>query len=340
MSARFIVCAILLASAVPAYAADPAWQAMLGDLPRSEKAGFGGLCGICVDRTSGAVVINISDRGFYRSTDGAKSFRRISDAQPRGRTETPGCFLIDPTGRGSRWLTALVYGVPVSVSGDGGRTWTKMDGKSSHVDWCAIDWTDPEMKFVLALKHEAGGLLLASHDAGKSFAEVGKNFGPGWVFNATTAVVAEAKTKDRPRPNLVRTNDGGRTWSPCAVYSPVGSQSAQALPRFHDGTLYWLVEGALIASSDSGATWQKVCELRDGRFGPVFGKDGKHLFVLTAAGIVESTDGGATWATPIPPPKELKGVGGLTWVDYDPKDDALYLMKMGSDLFKLDRGGK
>ena len=29
------------------------------------------------------------------------------------------------------------------------------------------------MKFVLALKHESGGLLLASHDGGKTFSRVG-----------------------------------------------------------------------------------------------------------------------------------------------------------------------
>jgi hypothetical protein len=30
--------------------------------------------------------------------------------------------------------------------------------------------------------------------------------------------------------------------------------------------------------------------------------------------------------------------GPLLWLDYDPRHDVLYLMKMGSDLFKLPRG--
>jgi photosystem II stability/assembly factor-like uncharacterized protein len=212
-----------------------------------------------------------------------------------------------------------------------------MDAKSSHVDWCAVDWTDPDLKFVLTLKHEAGGLLMASRDGGTTFTEVGKGYGSGWVFDGQTAVVAEAKNKDRPKPNLVRTTDGGKTWQPCGEYSPVGRESAQALPKWHDGSLYWLVEGALIASADKGATWKKVGDVKDGRYGPVFGKDAKHLFVLTGAGVVESTDGGATWAKPVAVPRDLKGVGGLTWLEYDPKNDVLYLMKMGSDLFKLSR---
>src|SRR5262245_47115222 len=104
MSRRFILAvfavAVLLAGA-PA-ADGPSWQAMLGDFPKNEKADYGGLCGICVDHASGDVFINISNKGssgFYRSTDGAKTFQRLSDTQPKGRTEEPGCFLIDPTGK-------------------------------------------------------------------------------------------------------------------------------------------------------------------------------------------------------------------------------------------------
>ena len=72
----------------------------------------------------------------------------------------------------------------------------------------------------------------------------------------------------------------------------------------------------------------------------MFGKDAKHLFVLTGAGVVESTDGGATWAKAVAVPKDLKGVSALTWLDYDPVNDVLYVMKMTSELYKLVRAGK
>jgi len=331
-----VATALMLAGTASA-ADEPAWQGILGDFPKTEKAGPFNLCGICVDHASGDVFINISDKGFYRSSDAGKSFKRISDTQPKGRTEEPGCFLIDPTGKSKKMVSALVYGSPISVSSDGGATWKMMDGKSAHVDWCAVDWTDPDMKFVLALAHEKGGLLLASTDGGKTFTEVGKGYGTGWIFDGQTAVVAEAKTKDRPKPNLVRTTDAGKTWKPCGDYSPVGASSAQALPKWHDGMLYWLVDGALIATADKGETWKKICDLKDGRYGPIFGKDAKHMFVLTQAGIVETTDGGASWGKPIAAPKDLKGIGGLTWLEYDPKSDSLYIMKMNSDLYKLAR---
>ena len=47
---------------------------------------------------------------------------------------------------------------------------------------------------------------------------------------------------------------------------------------------------------------------------------------------------GSGWSKPIAPPRDLKGIGSLTWLAYDPKNDVLYLMKMGSDLFKFVRG--
>jgi photosystem II stability/assembly factor-like uncharacterized protein len=204
-----------------------------------------------------------------------------------------------------------------------------MDARASHVDWAVTDWA--EMNFVLALKHESGGVLLASHDGGKTFAEVGKGYGPAWVFDGRTAVVAEAKSKDRPKPRLLRTADGGKSWD------PVGDHAATAVPKWHDGTLYWLVDGALLSTADQGKTWAKRSDVQDGRYGPIFGRDSKHLFILTKAGIVESTDGGSTWAKPMMLPQELKGTGPLTWLDYDPKADIVYVMKMGSDLYRLVR---
>jgi hypothetical protein len=314
------------------------WQPVLADLLKSEKTGFGGLCGVLVDHQSGHLWVNLSDRGMFRSQDRGKTWRRASDAQPTGRTETPGCWLFDPTGKGRTMVTALVYGSPVAVSADRAATWTYLDPKSRHADWCAVDWTDPGRKFVLVLRHESGGLLLRSADGGKSFAEVGKGFGPGWVFDGRTAVVAEARGTGKAKPGLLRTTDGGRTFRPCGAFTPVGRESAQALPRWRDGTLYWLVDGGLMATADRGATWKEVGAVRGGIYGPVFGKDAKHLFVLTKAGVVESTDGGATWSEPLPPPRGLRGVGGLSWLEYDPTSDVLYLMRMGRDLYRLDRG--
>lgn len=316
---------------LPARALPAEWVPTTVELIEQEKPGYGKLCGVLVDHQTGDVYIDLSDKGLYRSTDQAKTWKKLGAQLLKGRTEWPGCLMLDPTGKSRKFVMALVYGSPILVTADDGETWKVMHNKSSHVDWCSVDWTDPEMKFVLALKHESSDLLIVSHDGGKSFEDVGKGYGPAWIFDNQTAVVAQAKTKDRPKPGLLRTTDGAKTFKPCGDYS------TKALPKWRDGTLYWLVDGALIATTDRGETWKKLGDLKDGRYGPIFGKDAKHMFVLTGAGIVESSDGGASWSKPIAIPKELKGVSPLTWIEYDPKHDVLYAMKMTSELYKLAR---
>jgi photosystem II stability/assembly factor-like uncharacterized protein len=316
----------------------PPWKPVASELLKREKTGFGGLCGLVVDHTSGEVWVNLSDRGMFHSDDQGESWKRVSDMQPSGRTETPGCWLLDPTGNTKRMVTALVYGDAISISQDQAVTWKPLAEISRHIDWCAVDWTDMDFRFVLALKHEAGGMLLASNNGGESFVEVGKGYGTGWVFDNQTAVVAQTKSNEHPQPHLMRTTDGGKTFQSCGEFSPVGTNSAQALPKWNSGTLYWLVEGGLIATTDKGASWKKVGEIKEAQYGPIFGRDAQQLFVLTKSGPVESTDGGITWSEPLTPPQAMQGIGGLSWLEYDPQHDALYLMKMGSDLYRLSRG--
>ena len=54
---------------------------------------------------------------------------------------------------------------------------------------------------------------------GKTFDDVGKGYGPAWIFDAKTAVVAQAKSKTNPKPGLLRTVDAGKTFERCADYS-------------------------------------------------------------------------------------------------------------------------
>jgi photosystem II stability/assembly factor-like uncharacterized protein len=327
-----VVLGILLAGLWPSSAWAGEWKAITAEWLKTLKPGFGGLSGIVVDHASGAIYVDVSDQGVYRSTDRGKTWKVVGKPF-RGRTEWPGCLMLDPVGKSGRLVVATVYGNPIGVADRG--EWRFLNAKSSHVDWCAIDWSDPGLKFILALKHESGGQLIVSRDGGKTFADVGKGYGPAWVFDEKTAVVAEMKTKARVKPGLLRTTDAGKT------FKPVASYHARALPWWQGKTLYWLVEGALIATTDRGETWKKLSAVKDGRVGPIFGKKANHLFVLTGGGILESHDGGATWLKPIALPAPLKSVGALSWIEYDPVHDVLYAMKMGSQLFQMERkGGK
>lgn len=314
------------------------WEPMITDILKTEKLGFGGLCGVVADRQTGDVFIWLSDKGFFQSSDQGKTFKPV--ALFKGRTETPGCMLTNPVGPRKEWVIALVYGGPILSGADGG-TLMPMDKKSEHVDWVAVDWSDPEHKFVLTLKHEASDLLLASEDGGKSFREAGGGrnnpigYGPAIIFDSKTAVAVQIiRGEDKKKPPqrvLARTTDGAKTFEKVADFS------TKAVPVWYDKTPYWLVDGAIITSKDQGKSWEPVGSVKGGIFGPIFGKDDKHMFVTTAAGIVESKDGGKTWSAPIAAPKEFKGIQNMTWLAYDAKNDILYLSKMGSDLYRLKR---
>ena len=106
---------------------------------------------------------------------------------------------------------------------------------------------------------------------------------------------------------------------------------------WHKDTLYWLTDRSLIATVDQGKTWKKLSEVKDARFGPIFG-NGSQMFVLAGSGILESSDSGVTWAAPIAAPKEMKGLTSQAWIEYDPIHDVLYIMKSGSDLYQWNRG--
>jgi hypothetical protein len=91
------------------------------------------------------------------------------------------------------------------------------------------------------------------------------------------------------------------------------------------------------ADGPHGKFVRALKECKDSEHGRVCGKDARHVFKLTSGGIAESSDGGATWSKPIALPKPLKGVEGRIWIEYDPKNDVLYVMKTGGDLYKLTR---
>jgi hypothetical protein len=308
------------------------WQPVTEELLKSEKTGFGGLCGIAVHPPTGDLYVNLSDRGFFRSKDQGATWQRLGTAELKGRTETPLCLMIDPIEH-KRFVTAFVYGSPIMISNDLESPGKAVSEKSGHVDWCAVNWKDPGEGLILTLKHEAADLLLVSRDGGKSFEEIGRGYGPAWVFDNQTAVVAEAKSKTNTQPGLLRTTDAGRTFQRCG-----DDDYARALPKFKSGTLFWLTTTSLISTTDQGQTWKKLSDVKDGLCGPVFGKDSQHLFVLTTGGIRESKDGGATWSAPIPVPAGMKGTNYLSWVEYDAVHDNLYVMKMGSELFRWRLG--
>lgn len=165
---RWMIAVVLLALTT-VNAPAQSWQPVTEALIVAEKPGFGKLCGVVIDHATGAITINLSDKGFYRSTDQCKSWQKIGK-DFKGRTETPGCLMLDPFG-GKRLVTALVYGLSdlndgrmgpifgknaehlfvltgagILESTDGGKSWGKagpvpreMKGVSTNLRWLEYD---------------------------------------------------------------------------------------------------------------------------------------------------------------------------------------------------------
>ena len=145
---------LLFTTALPAGAAE--WEATTVELLKEAKPGYGGLSGVVVDRTSGNVFVSVSDRGVYRSTDQGRTWKMLGDGF-KGRTEWPGAMAIDPVGQGKRLAVATVYGAPIALGETAGGTWKFLHPRSSHVDWCALAWGEPEAKLILALSMSPAG---------------------------------------------------------------------------------------------------------------------------------------------------------------------------------------
>jgi hypothetical protein len=73
------------------------WKPVTSDLIKEEKPGFGGLCGVVVDHKSGDVIVNVSDRGFYRSADQGKSWAKLGKQ----------VLMLDPVGEGKLYLMKM-----------------------------------------------------------------------------------------------------------------------------------------------------------------------------------------------------------------------------------------
>jgi acetyl esterase/lipase len=104
------------------------------------------------------------------------------------------------------------------------------------------------------------------------------------------------------------------------------------------GAGYWLNEQGLLVSKDQGATWAQQGGAVSGWFGPYFGRDERHMVVVGKEGFHETTDGGASWKLAAPPP-DVKDFHGPWYPNYawDWQADIFYASKMGKPAYRFER---
>jgi photosystem II stability/assembly factor-like uncharacterized protein len=298
------------------------WVNISDPVTAQVKPGYAGpTAGVMVDRTSGDVFMVVNDQGLWKSTDHGKTFARVDDKAIGGRCETGWALQADPAGR--RMFCFMIYGGS-AMTGDAGATWSK--SKLSHLDFGAVDWEDTG-KRLLALRHEAGGMLATSDDGGATWRDLAKGFSGCGVINARTFIATKAKEN-----GIFRSTDAGATWVAVHPDTP-----AAAVPVVFKGIAYWPTGKGILASSDKGATWAAMGTAVDAWYGPYFGKDARHFVVVGKNGFMETKDAGQTWqkAAPLPPGFGVGHVGpNYAW---DPNADVFYASTMTKPTLRYQR---
>jgi hypothetical protein len=284
------------------------------------KPGYPGkTAGVTVDPASGDVFMVVPDNGIWKSTDRGAHFARVDGKAIGGRCETGFALNFDPAGK--RLACFMIYGSSAATADDG-KTWTPF--RTSHLDFGAVDW-EAGGQCYLAIRHESGGMLTRSTDAGKTWTDLGKGFTRVGLFDDKVLVCGKAK-------GLVRSDDGGKTWADVSAVTPRGSVMV-----VRKGVGYWATDKGLLESRDKGKTWAVTGTAVPAVLGPFWGKTADHMMVVGKDGFQESTDGGKTWkkAAPLPPGFKVGGVGpNYAW---DPVHDVFYASSMGKATFRWMR---
>ena len=264
------VAIVFLAISLPLTAEEKGkWIPISESVTSKVKPGWPGLtAGVTVDPASGDVFMVIPDQGIWRSSDHGQTFERADKGEVGGRCETGYALNFDPGGK--RLMCFMIYGNS-ALTTDGGKTWTKL--ATSHLDFGAVDW-DATGKTMVALRHEAGGVLCISHDAGQTWKDHDKGFTAVGVFDPQTLLASKGK-------GILRSTDAGATWTQVSDITP----NAALMLTLKDGG-YWATSQGILVSNDKGATWSVLGNAINASFGPYFGKSASHFVVVGKDGTI------------------------------------------------------
>jgi photosystem II stability/assembly factor-like uncharacterized protein len=287
----------------------------------------GDTAGVAVDRARGTLYVDVCNVGLWQSTDHGDTFHQAAKGQISGRCEFGYSLNCDPAG--GRMACFLLDG-KCGMTLDGGQTWQPFAPMGRNWDYGAVDWSDARVRAIFASRHESGGEMYLSGDAGASWRFIGKHpeFTSVGVFDSR---ILAAGTE----AGIMRSTDGGDTWANISAFHPVGRVAV-----YFRGKTWWLAREGLITSRDKGATWQRVGSSPNAGWGPLFGKDSRQIIVADSNGFLQSSNGGETWQRIAPLPPFEGGLvptlpGEFLSIAWDPNAHVLYASRMGSATFRL-----
>ena len=291
--------------------------------------------GVTCDPSNGEVFMVLPGQGIWKSTDHGTHFSRTDGGAIGGRCETSFALNFDPEGKR---LACFMLDGKCAITSDGGKTWQPMAGLGRNWDYAAVDWSGPTVANILGERHEVGGEVYLSTDAGHTWKLLFKDakfdrVGGLGIFDDKTLV------RTWPDHGIERSTDAGASWTKVSEFQPNGR-----VMKVRGAVAYWLCPDGLLTSKDKGVTWEKMDAACPGSIGPMFDPASeRHLAIAGAKGIFETADSGKTWTSvaPLPPKFDVPAPGGwFTNVGWDPAGDIFYVSKMGLPTYRLERGDR
>lgn len=207
---------------------------------------------------------------ILHTTDGGRTWKPVRHRETYGLEVEPAFWFIDARHGWSAWPVAWSGSIEMLRTGDGGRRWRKIgvkdvnnEGPFTHVRFFdehkgyGVTSTMDGSRFVVT---SDGGTTWSSKpiDAGYPSAMVFLNPDLGWV-------AASAGEAGVIRPRVLRTTDGGQTWSNGTFPNDPHGDPLDLF--FLDAQHGWMVLGntgrhdsALLQTTDGGRTWTRMSD--------------------------------------------------------------------------------
>ncbi len=297
------------------------------------------------------------ERGFYKSTDGGKSWKKtLGDEQWTGVTD----MVTDPrnanriyaaTWQHHRTVAAYMGGGPKTAlyrSEDAGETWKELknglpEGNKGKIG-LAISYQQPDIVYAaIELNRRAGGVF-KSMDRGENWAKMSDAVGGGTGPHYYQELYSSPHHFDRlyMMSNTSEISyDGGKTFSPFNREHRHGDDHALAFKKSDPNYIMIGSDGGLYESFDQGENWRYMENLPITQFYKLAVDDAEPFYNIYGGTQDNSTEGGPSRTDNVQGIQNSDWKVVLNWDGHQPatepgNPDILYAERQEGNLSRVD----